>query len=85
MHHPTPDEIICYHCQQSAEKYLKAFIFSHNIEPDKTHDLEDLLEICKKYNAEFSTLSSKVYVLTSYAVLPRYPNDLGITTEELKI
>ena len=27
MHHPTPDEIICFHCQQSAEKYLKAFIF----------------------------------------------------------
>jgi len=84
MHHPTPDEIICYHCQQSAEKYLKAFIFSHDIEPDKTHDLEELLEICQKYNAEFSTLSSKVYVLTSYAVLPRYPNDLGITSEDMK-
>ena len=30
--------------QQSAEKYLKAFIFSHDIEPDKTHDLEYLLK-----------------------------------------
>jgi len=84
MHHPTPDEIICYLCQQSAEKYLKAFIFSHDIEPDKTHDLEDLLEVCQKYNTEFSTLFSKVYVLTSYAVLPRYPNDLGITGEDVK-
>ena len=84
MHHPTPDEIICYHCQQSAEKYLKAFIFSHDIEPDKTHDLEDLLEICQKYNTEFSTLSSKTYVLTRYGVLPRYPNDLGITNEDMK-
>jgi len=46
MHHPTPDEVICYLCQQSAEKYLKAFIYSHDIEPDKTHDLEYLLEIC---------------------------------------
>jgi len=26
MHHPTPDETICYLCQQSAEKYLKGFI-----------------------------------------------------------
>jgi len=83
MHHPTPDEIICYHCQQSAEKYLKAFIFSHDIEPDKTHDLEDLLEICQQYNAEFSTLLSKVYVLKRYSVLPRYPNDLGITNEDM--
>ena len=39
MHHPTPDEIICFHCQQSAEKYLKAYIFFHDIEPEKTHDL----------------------------------------------
>jgi HEPN domain-containing protein len=50
MHYLTPDEIICYHCQQSAEKYLKGFIYSHDIEPDKTHDLEYLLEICQKYN-----------------------------------
>lgn len=21
--HPTPVEVICYHCQQSTEKYLK--------------------------------------------------------------
>jgi HEPN domain-containing protein len=84
MHHPTPDEIICYLCQQSAEKYLKAFIYSHDIEPDKTHDLEYLLEICQQYNAEFSTLSLKVYVLTGYGVLPRYPNDLGITNEDMK-
>ena len=32
MHHPTPDEVICFLCQQSAEKYLKAFIFTHDIE-----------------------------------------------------
>jgi len=84
MHHPTPDEVICYLCQQSAEKYLKAFIYSHDIEPEKTHDLEYLLEICQKYNTEFSTLFSKVFVLKRYSVLPRYPNDLGITSEDMK-
>ena len=25
MRHPTPDEIICFHCQQSSENYLKGF------------------------------------------------------------
>jgi HEPN domain-containing protein len=84
MHSPTPDEVICYLCQQSAEKYLKAFIFSHDIEPDKTHDLKDLLDICKKYNTEFSTLDSKAYILTRYAVLPRYPNELGISNDDMK-
>jgi HEPN domain-containing protein len=84
MHNPTPDEVICYLCQQAAEKYLKGFMFSHDIEPDKTHDLKDLLEICQKYNTDFSALSSQAYVLTRYAVLPRYPNELDITTEDMK-
>ena len=84
MHHPTPDETICYLCQQSAEKYIKGYIFSHDIEPEKTHDLKDLLDVCIKYDAEFSTLSSNAYILTRYAVLPRYPNELGITKEDMK-
>jgi len=84
MHYPTPDEVICYLCQQSAEKYLKAFIFSQDIEPEKTHDLEYLLEICKKYNTEFSSLLSNAYILKRYAVLPRYPNELEINDEDMK-
>ena len=83
-HHPTPDETICYLCQQSAEKYLKAFIFYNDVEPDKTHDLKLLLEVCKNYNAEFSKLISNAYILTRYAVLPRYPNELAITKEDMK-
>jgi len=84
MRHPTPDEIICFHCQQSAEKYLKAFIFSLDIEPDKTHDLEYLLEICQKHNTEFSILSSKIDILNRYSVSPRYPNELEINNEDMK-
>ena len=84
MHYPTPDEIICYHCQQSAEKYLKAFIFSLDIEPDKTHNLKDLLKICQEYNTEFSTLSLKAFTLTRYAILPCYPNELDISNEDMK-
>ena len=84
MHYPTPDEVICYLCQQSAEKYLKAFLFLHNIEPPKTHDLIELLEICVKCNKLFSALLPKTQLLTMYAVLPRYPNELGITSDDMK-
>ena len=84
MHHPTPDEVICNLCQQSAEKYLKGFLFLHNIEPPKTHDLIELLEICVENDKLFSTLSPKVQILTTYAVIPRYPNDLGITCDDMK-
>jgi HEPN domain-containing protein len=84
MHYPTPDEVICYLCQQSAEKYLKAFIFIHDIEPEKTHDLEELLKICKKFDEKFSVLLPKSHILNKYSILPRYPNDLGITNEDTK-
>ena len=84
MHHPIPIETICYLCQQSAEKYLKGYIFSHDIEPEKTHDLDHLLEICQSYHKEFFTLSSNADILTRYAVLPRYPNELCITAEDMK-
>ena len=84
MHHPTPDEIICFHCQQSAEKYLKAFIFLKDIEPEKTHDLIKLLDICQEYNVNFSALLSKIMVLNRYGVMPRYPNELDITIDDVK-
>ena len=84
MHHPTPTETICYLCQQSAEKYLKGYIFSHDIEPEKTHILEDLVKTSQQYNADFSLLLSKAFFLTKYAVLPRYPNQLEITSDDMK-
>ncbi|MDR0472955.1 MAG: HEPN domain-containing protein [Treponema sp.] len=84
MHYPTPDEVICHLCQQSAEKYLKGFLFLHDIEPPKTHDLNELLEMCVTHNVKFSVLLSKTNILTSYAVIPRYPNDLGITSEDMR-
>jgi HEPN domain-containing protein len=36
---PLPLEIICYHCQQSAEKCLKGLLVLKNQMPPKTHDL----------------------------------------------
>jgi len=84
MRHPTPDEVICNLCQQSTEKYLKGFLFLHNIEPPRTHDLNDLLEMCVKLEKNFSVLSPIMHVLSTYAVVPRYPNELGITSDDMK-
>ena len=36
---PVPHEIVCFHCQQFAEKYLKAFLVSKGQEPPYIHDL----------------------------------------------
>jgi HEPN domain-containing protein len=34
---------VCFHCQQAAEKFLKAFLISNGVEIRKTHNIEYLL------------------------------------------
>jgi len=70
---PIPLEIVGFHCQQAVEKYLKAFLIKHNIEPDKTHDLLFLLNQCKKYDEKFITLTKTCAQLIEYAVKICYP------------
>ena len=82
--HPTPVESICNNCQQSAEKYLKGYLFINNIEPPKTHNLVDLLDMCTNIQLGFSTFERKCDFLTNFAVMPRYPNDLQITENDAK-
>jgi HEPN domain-containing protein len=74
-HYPTPDSIICFHCQQSAEKYLKGFLLENNAEPPKIHDLAELLERCEQIRPAFSAVESQCDFLNRYSVLPRCPRE----------
>src|ERR1700730_6731029 len=65
-------EIICFHAQQSAEKFLKAFLVLMNEDIPKTHDVEQLVEICCKFDSNFSDFKLPASILTSYAVTVRY-------------
>jgi len=47
-------EIILYHCQQTAEKSLKAFLINSNVWIGNTHDLILLLKECAKINPSFN-------------------------------
>ena len=60
--------------QQSAEKYLKAFLVEHNVTFPKTHDLaKELLPRCLKIDDSFSVLEPHLEFLDPYAVQSRYP------------
>ena len=83
-YHPTPDEFICNQCQQSVEKYLKAFLFFNNVEPPKIHNLLDLLTMCSNIQADFSKYVKQCGFLTEFAVMPRYPNELQICDDDVK-
>ena len=83
--HPQPLEIICYHCQQSAEKYLKGFlIYSGVMEPPKTHNLDDLCELCSEVDELFSDIRKACNILTAYGVQPRYPNEMQISESDMQ-
>lgn len=69
---PLPD-LVCFHCQQSAEKYLKAFLQEAGATFPKTHNLLDLLQLLMRVNPSLKKLQADLLVLEDYAVKFRYP------------
>jgi len=85
LHWPKQNTSICFHCQQSAEKYLKAYLAYHNEPIVKTHILKELIEVCVKYDKDFDTLRAFCTYLTPFAVQIRYPDStFDITDVEAK-
>ncbi|GEM_PF-34404 len=70
---PTPNwDNICFHAQQCAEKYLKAFLEERGIAFPKTHDLVELLNLAGGQLSELDPLKADLAQLSLFAVLPRY-------------
>ena len=66
-------DIVCFHLQQCAEKYLKARLEEAGIAYPKTHDLEKLLRLTLPVEPTWLHLLPPLTALTSYAVEVRYP------------
>ncbi|MDT8444224.1 MAG: HEPN domain-containing protein [Desulfuromonadales bacterium] len=64
-----------YHCQQAAEKAIKAFLLYHDVRFGKTHDLEVLLAQAAEINPSFTTCRDEGRILTPLAVEFRYPGE----------
>lgn len=77
--YPIPLEIVCYHCQQSAEKALKAFLIYSRVKPERTHDLEFLRETCRIIDVSFDEIIEECERLNDYSSQPRYPYEIEIT------
>ncbi len=65
----------CFHAQQTAEKYLKAFLQEHGAPFPRTHSLIELLELCLPLDASFEFLRDLLVALDRYAVSYRYPGE----------
>src|SRR5262245_57494710 len=69
---PLHDQV-CFHCQQVAEKYLKALLEELTVTIPKTHDLEDLLNRLLPHHSSLSGHRRGLRFLTPFAIDPRYP------------
>lgn len=65
----------CFHAQQAAEKFLKAFLIHNAIDFPFTHNLSKLLDLCKTCDEVFDGLRVQVSSLTPYAVELRYDHE----------
>ncbi len=79
---PLPD-LVCFHCQQCAEKYLKAFLIFHKTPFPKTHDLLLLLDLSSPFQSSLELHRELFEFLNPYSVQFRYPGE-ETTLEEAK-
>jgi HEPN domain-containing protein len=67
--------IVCFHVQQTVEKYLKARMEEAGLSIPKTHDLLHLLNLITPVEPLWSSYHAAFSLLASYAVLTRYPGN----------
>jgi HEPN domain-containing protein len=70
---PYSPRKVCYDCQQSAEKILKAYTIARGNILNKTHNLDLLLDECVTHSADFESLRKICQPLTLYVAITRYP------------
>lgn len=74
----VPWDVVTFHAQQGAEKYLKGFLRLHDTRPPKIHDLSRLLDLCLAHDGSLASLRSDCIELTDAGYQSRYPD----TTDE---
>lgn len=68
-------DVICFHCQQCAEKYLKALLTDLSVTVPRTHNLVSLLPLLVPHHRSLGSFRRGLDFLTRYAVDTRYPGE----------
>jgi len=68
-------DAVCFHAQQTSEKYLKAFLQEQGASFPKTHSLIELLEIALPFDESLELQRELLVQLERYAVRYRYPGE----------
>lgn len=76
-------DAVCFHCQQCAEKYLKAILVNAGVAHPRIHDLERLLDLVEPLAPLLAPFRPTLGDLSDYAVEYRYPGE-SANREEAK-
>lgn len=68
----VPYDTACFYAQQAAEKYLKGLLAFLDQPIPRTHNLEDLQQLCVTFMPTLHLTSTELAELTPYAVQLRY-------------
>jgi len=71
--HDADNEIVCFHCQQTLEKYLKGYLIAVTGELQEGHNL---LKLCKKgmqHDNEFNQFLKDMAFVNAFYIETRYP------------
>ena len=71
-------EVICYMCAQSAEKYLKGYLVSNEIIPQKSHNLMLFHSLCAEIDNNFAAIATLCDFLNRFANDIRYPHQYEV-------
>jgi HEPN domain-containing protein len=74
--HPTGNRFAIYHCEQAAEKIIRAVLTSEGLHADRMHQLDRFVDQIPDENAIKDRLRGLEY-LTEFATTYRYPSDAG--------
>lgn len=73
---PSYADTAVFHCQQAAEKSVKAYLTFKDSPFEKIHDLRLLVQRAAAFDVAFNQLADAAETLTPYAVAFRYPGDV---------
>jgi HEPN domain-containing protein len=77
-----PYDTVCFHCQQAAEKLLKAYLIANGKNYPLSHDLLLILENILDFDKSAEEMRDSLINLLPYAVEVRYPDEYFMPSQE---
>ena len=85
--HDADHGLVCFHCQQAIEKYLKGYLI---LKTGVLQEGHSLIKLCKKaieFNKGFKDLIKDCAFVNAYYIETRYPSEdpFNVTEEEVEM